>query len=204
MYLITLLVPHSPKRQYIICFFIIRFWIFSVECGECWFIFRCKFIFNNFSQASSIPSRPRTRKTRNKRLAVNVYGSSSDLAADTPISTYVRRKTPGTSPTSPIFNRDSGYESSSSTTAMPFSIPSLPVLFLKSSSSESFPTSDSELEDVASTSPKTGAKRLPDLSKSSHRNRRIVRRPTGVRISVPSHPTNVGEHLRRRSNNDIV
>ncbi|KAF8803702.1 hypothetical protein BYT27DRAFT_7195033 [Phlegmacium glaucopus] len=150
-----------------------------------------------------IPPRPRPRKTRNKCLSVNVYGSSSDLAADTPISTYVRRKTPGTSPTSPTFNRDSGYESSTSPTAMPFLIPSLPVLLPNSSSSESFPstpTSDSELEDVVRTFPKTGPKRF---SKSNNINCRIVRKPTGVRISVPPYPTNLCErYSHRRSNKD--
>lgn len=158
----------------------------------------------------SIPSRPRPRKTRNKRLAVNIYGSSSDLAADTPISTYVRRKTPGTSPTSPTFNRDSGYESSPEPTAMPFSIPSLPVLLPNSSSSEFNPstinTSDSELEDVGWTSPKASAKSFRDLSKSN-KNRRMVRRSTGVRISVPPYPTKAGERVSRRrsnTNNDLV
>jgi hypothetical protein len=161
-------------------------------------------IFSTKPQIFTIPSRPRPRKTRNEPLAVNIYGSSSDLAADTPISTYVRRKTPGTSPTSPTFNRDSGYESSSPPTAMPFSIPSLPVLLPNSSSSESFPntpTSDSELEDVVRISPKSGEKRL---SKNNKRNYRIIRRPTGVRISAS--PSNLGERYsrRRRSNKDIV
>jgi len=140
-----------------------------------------------------IPSRPRLRKTRNKRPYVNRYDSSTDLAADTPISTYVRRKTPGTSPTSPSFNPDSGYESSSSLTAMPFSIPSLPVLLPNSPSSEALPDtspSDSELEDVVQTSKrKSGVKRI---FKRNNGSRRIVRRSTGVRISVPPYPTNLG------------
>jgi hypothetical protein len=151
--------------------------------------------FNNVAQTFSIPSRPRPRKIRNKRLHANTYGSSSDLTADTPISTYVRRKTPGTSPTSPTFTRDSGYESSSSLTAMPFSIPSLPVLLTNSSSPEavpSTPASDSELEDPVQTSFKSGVKRI---SKSKIGNCRIVRRPTGVRISVPPYPTNLREHF---------
>lgn len=165
-------------------------------------LFQIEIFSNNATQTFPIPSRPRPRKPRDKRLAVNIYGSLSDLVADTPISTYVRRKTPGTSPTSPTFNRDSGYESSSSTTPMPFSIPSLPVLLPNSSSSESIPippTSDSELEDVVRASTKTGANRI------LNRNRRIVHKATGVRISVPSYPTNLGvRHSRRRSSNGIV
>lgn len=158
-------------------------------------IFGYEYISNNVAQTFSISSRPRPRKTCNKRLHVSAYGSSSDLTADTPISTYVRRKTPGTSPTSSTFTPDSGYESSSSLTAMPFSIPSLPVLLANSSSSEAVrntPSSDSELEDHVQTSFKSGVKRI---SKSNNGNCRIVRRPTGVRISVPPYPTNLRERF---------
>ena len=131
---------------------------------------------------------------RNKALHAITYGSSSDLTADTPISTYVRRKTPGTSPTSPTFAPDSGYESSSSPTAMPFSIPSLPDLLANSSSSETVnsPSSDSEFEDLVQTSIRSAVKRI---SKSSNGNCRTVRRPTGVRISVPPYPNNLRERF---------
>ena len=135
------------------------------------------------------------RNKANKALHAITYGSSSDLTADTPISTYVRRKTPGTSPTSPSFTPDSGYESSSSVTAMPFSIPSLPDLLANSSSSEAVPdspTSDSEFEDHVQTSFKSGVKRT---SKSNNGSCRIVRRPTGVRISVPPYPNNLRERF---------
>ncbi|KAF8205134.1 hypothetical protein BJ912DRAFT_1074295 [Pholiota molesta] len=115
-----------------------------------------------------LPSRPtssRPRRYRNKP-SVNTYGSSSDLAADTPISTYVRRKTPGTSPTSPSFSRDSGYESSSPD-QMPFSIPSLPMLLPHSASSDSFPhtpSSDLDMSDSRSSSPTIAAYWNPDLN----------------------------------------
>jgi len=142
----------------------------------------------------SFSSRRRPRKMRNKALHAIAYGSSSDLTADTPISTYVRRKTPGTSPTSPTFAPDSGYESSSPT-AMPFSIPSLPDLLATSSSSETVPnspSSDSEFEDHVRTSFRSRVKRF---SKSNNGNCRTVRRPTGVRISVPPYPNNLRERL---------
>jgi hypothetical protein len=138
-------------------------------------------------------SRPRRRKTRNKVLHAITYGSSSDLTADTPISTYVRRKTPGTSPTSPTFAADSGYESSSSPTAMPFSIPSLPDLLANSSSisdtAANSSSSDSEFEDHVQTSFRSAVKRN---SKSNNGN---CRRPTGVRISVPPYPNNLRERF---------
>ena len=158
-------------------------------------IFSIWITLNNVAQTFSNSSRRRPRKTRNKRLHVGTYGSSSDLTADTPISTYVRRKTPGTSPTSPSFTPDSGYESSSSLTAMPFSIPSLPVLLANSPSSDTVsntPSSDSELEDLVQTTFKSEVKRI---SKSDNGNCSIVRRPTGVRISVPPYPTNLRERF---------
>lgn len=156
--------------------------------------FRIWYISNNVAQAFTFSSRRRQRKLRNKALHAIAYGSSSDLTADTPISTYVRRKTPGTSPTSPTFAPDSGYESSSSPTAMPFSIPSLPDLLANSSSSESvpnLPSSDSEFEDHV----KTFRSRVKRTSKSNNKNCRIVRRPTGVRISVPPYPNNLRERF---------
>jgi hypothetical protein len=157
--------------------------------------FRIWFISNNIGQTFSFSSRRRQRKLRNKALNAITYGSSSDLTADTPISTYVRRKTPGTSPTSPTFAPDSGYESSSSPTAMPFSIPSLPDLLANSSSSETFPnspSSDSEFENHVQTSFRSGVKRI---SKSNNKICRTVRRPTGVRISVPPYPNNLRERF---------
>ncbi|KAF9569487.1 hypothetical protein CPC08DRAFT_718304 [Agrocybe pediades] len=129
----------------------------------------------------SLPTATRPRRYRNK-LSVNTYGSSSDLNADTPISTYVRRKTPGTSPTSPTFNNpaDSGYESSSPP-PMPFSIPSLPVLLPHSASSESFPdtlSSDIDIVDADRSSA------LANIADSDYY--RFIRRRTGTRISRPS------------------
>ncbi|KDR83539.1 hypothetical protein GALMADRAFT_235747 [Galerina marginata CBS 339.88] len=142
------------------------------------------------SATFNIPARPTTsrpRRYRNNKLTVNTYESSSDLNADTPISTYVRRKTPGTSPTSPTFNpADSGYESSSPT-PMPFSIPSLPVLLPHSASSDSFPntpTSDEDME-IGPSSPTT-AKPLTDITVVDSNYYRFIRRRTGTRLSTPN------------------
>ncbi|KAL9712787.1 hypothetical protein Ac2012v2_004024 [Leucoagaricus gongylophorus] len=52
----------------------------------------------------------RARRSQNQ-LTINIYGSTSDLPAYTPISTYLRRKTPGASPTSPGFPRPVAYVS---------------------------------------------------------------------------------------------
>ncbi|KAJ3504988.1 hypothetical protein NLJ89_g7653 [Agrocybe chaxingu] len=150
------------------------------------------------SATFSIPPRPtatRPRKYRNK-LTVTTYESSSDLAADTPISTYVRRKTPGTSPTSPTFHRDSGYESSSPT-PMPFSIPSLPVLLPHSASSESFPdtTSDSDSVDISRSMHSTP---LTDITEGTNYYR-YIRRRTGTRISTPPRSARSEHHPRTDS-----
>lgn len=146
-----------------------------------------------FIPTRSISSRP--RRYRNK-LTVNTYGSSSDLNADTPISTYVRRKTPGTSPTEPTFNPDSGYESSEPT-AMPFSIPSLPVLLPHSASSESFPntpTDDTEMGHWDASSIIGGK---PDITEGTDYYR-FIRRRTGTRISTPPHSAKLATHQSLR------
>ncbi|KIM45988.1 hypothetical protein M413DRAFT_23782 [Hebeloma cylindrosporum] len=148
-----------------------------------------------------IPARPtssRPRRYRNK-LTINTYGSSSDLNANTPISTYVRRKTPGTSPTSPTFNPDSGYESSEPT-AMPFSIPSLPVLLPHSASSESFPntpTDDAEMGHWDSSSA-IGGKPPVDIAEGTDYYR-FIRRRTGTRISTPPQSAKLVGHRSRRN-----
>ena len=111
------------------------------------------------SDLDPAPAPPRRR--RRAKLTINVCGSTSDLAASTPISTYVRRK----SPTSPSFGQDSGYESASPPPHTP-SVPTLPVLLPSASaSSDSFPTTNLD----------------------TNRFYRIVRsRRLGVRISAPS------------------
>ena len=142
----------------------------------------------------SIPLRPtssRPRRYRNK-LTVNTYGSSSDLNADTPISTYVRRKTPGASPTSPTFSPDSGYESSEPI-AMPFSIPSLPVLLPHSASSESFPNTPTDDAEMGRSSP-IGENPLTE----GINYYRFIRRRTGTRISTPPSSAGLNSHHSRR------
>ncbi|KAF8914102.1 hypothetical protein CPB84DRAFT_1758410 [Gymnopilus junonius] len=153
------------------------------------------------------PASSRLRRYRNK-LTINTYDSSSDINANTPISTYVRRKTPGTSPTSPTFNlSDSGYESSSPTPPMPFSIPSLPVLLPHSASSESFPdtpASDSSMaEDLPHVS-STGISNIVDNAEGVDYYR-FIRRRTGTRISAPPRPNPVNKrHSRKKQIVDLA
>ncbi|KAJ7047541.1 hypothetical protein C8F04DRAFT_11989 [Mycena alexandri] len=138
-----------------------------------------------YSTSPHPPSSPRSRKRHGNNLTVNVYGSSSDLSANTPISTYVRRKTPGASPTSPTFPREA-QDYSPSSSPMPFSIPTLPSLFPRSASSDSFPlTPNSDVEHISSehSSPNYASKLLPDVIEAGtflHRGHH-----TGVRISSP-------------------
>ncbi|KAJ7095214.1 hypothetical protein B0H15DRAFT_97675 [Mycena belliarum] len=152
-----------------------------------------------YSTSPHPPSSPRSRKRHgNNNLSVNVYGSNSDLSANTPISTYVRRKTPGASPTSPTFPREA-YDSPSSS-PMPFSIPTLPPLFPRSASSDSFPltpNSDSGGVESGHSSPNMNypAKALPEPDSATtflHRGHH-----TGVRISAA--PRLVDRHPRSRA-----
>ncbi|KAF7331943.1 hypothetical protein MKEN_00074600 [Mycena kentingensis (nom. inval.)] len=133
-----------------------------------------------YSTSPHPPSSPRARKRHGNNLTVHVFGSNTDLAANTPISSYVRRKTPGASPTSPSFPRDN-LDYSPSGSPMPFLIPTLPSLLPHSSSSDSFPitpNSDIELSPSARSSPNPTSKALPD-------DERIYLHRTGVRISSP-------------------
>ncbi|KAJ6539175.1 hypothetical protein B0H19DRAFT_961310 [Mycena capillaripes] len=149
-----------------------------------------------YSTSPHPPSSPRSRKRHGNNLTVNVYGSNSDLSANTPISTYVRRKTPGASPTSPTFPREALDSPSSS--PMPFSIPTLPSLFPRSASSDSFPlTPNSDVEHPPSerSSPNYLSKPLPDVIEI-HRGYH-----TGVRISSPPRSADItsGRHPRSRA-----
>ena len=135
-----------------------------------------------YSASPHPPSSPRSRKRQGKNMTVNVYGSNSDLSANTPISTYVRRKTPGASPTSPTFPR----EALDSPSASPMSIPTLPSLFPRSASSESFPlTPNSDVEHLPSgqSSPNYSSKPLPDVLEAG--TFLLRGHHTGVRISSP-------------------
>jgi len=87
------------------------------------------------STSPRLLSSPGVRKRNGTTLSTNIYGSVSDLTANTPISTYVRRKTPSISPTSPTFPPDDSATSS----LMPFSLPTLPSLFPQAMDYYSFP-----------------------------------------------------------------
>lgn len=86
--------------------------------------------------ASSKLARP-----SNNQLSVQLY----EVPANTPISTYVRRKTPGLSPTSPTFPRDVKGDISPAHPLMPFALPTLPSILPHSPRSNTppgTPTSD--------------------------------------------------------------
>ncbi|KAJ7228829.1 hypothetical protein GGX14DRAFT_615385 [Mycena pura] len=155
-----------------------------------------------YSTSPHPPSSPRARKRHGKNLIVNVYGSNPDLPANTPISSYVRRKTPGASPTSPTFPRDRDrdrdtQEYSPSASPMPFSIPTLPALFPRSASSDSFPlTPNSDIDHLHLDSPNSASKPLPDVAEERTYLHRGYH--TGVRISAP--PTSAdARHPRSRA-----
>ncbi|KAH8834112.1 hypothetical protein DL96DRAFT_1703741 [Flagelloscypha sp. PMI_526] len=105
---------------------------------------------------SSSPRSRRLRRIASAHLTVNVYDSASDLSANTPISSYVRRKTPGGSPTGSIFSSHSSNSSSRnespshSPSLMPFSIPTLPTLIPRSPNSDvNFPlTPDATVDNM--------------------------------------------------------
>lgn len=77
---------------------------------------------------------------RRARRPANLPLSDADLMAYTPISSYVRRKTPQNSPTSPTFARD---RETATATAHPLTIPALPTLL----SPASFTTQSSDSEE---------------------------------------------------------
>ncbi|KAF9535094.1 hypothetical protein CPB83DRAFT_228703 [Crepidotus variabilis] len=137
------------------------------------------------SPTFTFPPRSTTSRTRRYRHRITSSDSSCDLAADMPISTYVRRKTPGTSPVTPNF--DSGYESASPAHAqMPFSIPTLPVLLstpANSSSAPASPISDSE----------------SDTKENQNYYRFVRQRRTGTRLSAPSRSFESDQLPRRNS-----
>jgi len=82
--------------------------------------------------------------------------SESEMAANTPISTFVRRKTPQSSPVSPTFAQRtrSGTRRRSQSPTMPVSLPTLPPVFQTSpqfAPEEQFSLSSEQDDDVPST-----------------------------------------------------
>lgn len=129
------------------------------------------------------PLSPRLSRRFHDKLPVHFYTSTSDLSANMPISSYVRRKTPCTSPSSPAFPLELQCDSHSCET---FTIPTLPTLLPSSgSSSDSFPNtpSDSELMpyDPDRDSPTYSCKSLDTSEPGIRRSRRHI----GLRISTP-------------------
>jgi hypothetical protein len=148
------------------------------------------------SPPSSSPRHSRKRIVNH--LSVNVYDSTTDLAANTPISSYVRRKSPLSSPISPSFLRDDAFDSPAYS-PMPFTLPTLPPLFCQlSSASDSFPptpNSDHHSSSGDSSPSSYQPKPLPEFLEEP-----FIRRsyPHGVRISTPPRSADLTDHYRRR------
>ncbi|GLB33628.1 hypothetical protein LshimejAT787_0105120 [Lyophyllum shimeji] len=139
------------------------------------------------SSSPRAASSPRLSRRSTNKLSVNVYGSTSDLPANTPISSYVRRKTPGASPTSPTFP----YESRDSPPPMPVLVPTLPSFWPNSANSDSFPVTPNDAESISYDKDYS----FGDATKSrSHRHRRHA----GIRISTPPQSADLTAHYPRR------
>lgn len=113
------------------------------------------------------------RSTNN--LSIHVYRSACDFQANTPISSFVRRKTPSLSPTSPTFNDP--HRSLRDAMPSPLTIPTLPNLYPSSANSESFPITPTDSEPAMETE---GSPRTSVASKTRRPHR------FGIRISSPS------------------
>ncbi|KAF9452045.1 hypothetical protein P691DRAFT_785406 [Macrolepiota fuliginosa MF-IS2] len=144
------------------------------------------------SSTSPPPSSLRARRSRNQ-LTVNVYGSTSDLPAYTPISSYVRRKTPGASPTSPTFPRLVTYES------VDITLPIVPSFPNSASTDSSFPRTPQSATGASSSSPRLSDKALIVTETTEIRSPIGHRRwHTGVRISTPPFSAGLDDTNRRR------
>jgi len=142
------------------------------------------------------PSSPLLRRRANRNLTVNVYGSTTDLSANTPISIYVRRKTPGASPTSSTFSRED--LGSPMASPMPFTLPTLPLLFPQSANSDNFPLTPTSDAEASSETNSPNHKPLPDVSDTGAFMPRSRYR-TGIRISTPPRSADLsGRHSQHR------
>ncbi|TRM68287.1 hypothetical protein BD626DRAFT_534396 [Schizophyllum amplum] len=139
---------------------------------------------------------PLRMRRRADNLTVRVHGSAYDspprLGASTPISSYVRRKTP----TSPAFRESS----TPALSPMGLTLPTLPSFFPSSpSSAGSAPltpdTTDTEAMHTASGPP---TKASLDTAEIAIHPRRVY--PCGIRISTPPYSVDAAAepHTRRR------
>ncbi|KAF4574812.1 hypothetical protein EYR36_006162 [Pleurotus pulmonarius] len=164
----------------LLCFrYVIYSMLFSHKC-------RLRHLTTPQSTTSSPRMTTSQFRKRSHQLTINVCESTNDLSANTPISSYVRRKTPGTSPTSTSFPRED-----LPPCLTPLSLPTLPPLPPLSGSSDEFPitpesNSFAELDPPAFISGK---------SKGSYGR---MGRPTGTRLSTSPLPVRLSHRIRRR------
>ncbi|KAF9498516.1 hypothetical protein BDN71DRAFT_1503949 [Pleurotus eryngii] len=142
------------------------------------------------TSSTSTSSSPRMTtsqfRKRSHQLTINVCESTNDLSANTPISSYVRRKTPGTSPTSTSFPRED-----LPPCLTPLSLPTLPPLPPLSGSSDEFPITP-ESNPFAELDPPAF---ISGKSKGSYGR---MGRPTGTRLSTSPLPVRLSHRIRRR------
>ncbi|KAF9469064.1 hypothetical protein BDZ94DRAFT_1245278 [Collybia nuda] len=141
-------------------------------------------------------SSPRLSRRSLNKLSVNIYGSVSDLAANTPISTYVRRKTPGASPTSPTFPHE-GRNYTRSESPMPVAVPTLPALLPSSENLETLPITPSDSESVPDEVDSRIYSERPSVDAPQGGNRSRRSHHAGTRISTPPR-SELATHYPRR------
>ncbi|KAH9894269.1 hypothetical protein C8Q73DRAFT_745814 [Cubamyces lactineus] len=119
---------------------------------------------------------------RRAKRPENLPLSETDLMAYTPISSYVRRKTPQNSPTSPTFARERDRDAAVS---HPLSIPALPSL-LSPASFATQSSSDSEDDEMDDTVPQDSFRlgQLPQIVSSPPWQSRYCDPGVSPRISV--------------------
>ncbi|KAI0751356.1 hypothetical protein C8Q80DRAFT_1098103 [Daedaleopsis nitida] len=115
---------------------------------------------------------------RRSRRPDNLVLSEADSMAFTPISSYLRRKTPQNSPTSPTFFRDRN-----SSISHPLTIPTLPTLLSPASiATQSSDSEDDEMDGLPAADFKIG--QPPHIATSPHWQSRYCDPAISPRISV--------------------
>ncbi|OSX59194.1 hypothetical protein POSPLADRAFT_1059406 [Postia placenta MAD-698-R-SB12] len=135
---------------------------------------------------------PRSSSRRPQKLTL----SETDLTANMPISSFVRRKTPQASPTSPTFPNRRRKRSSSPT--LPVCIPTVPMIFppIQAFRYASSDSEDEEMHDVSDTPVDTSQlPRLPIVDAEPQTSRPAT--DSGVRISVFSRPDELNSYAQQ-------
>lgn len=127
------------------------------------------------------------RRQHQRGLTVNVCDSGCGSVAGTPISSYVRRKTPAASPTCSDFSLVDNLSESSLDSPTPFSLtlPTLPPFFSGSQCGSLPTTPESDHYLVPSDSTTTPVDRIRKVRDFLDVESSTRRGHTGIRLSVP-------------------